>query len=194
MVYRRFHRNIIQKSLLRALALPLKAIFSGILNARGSRICLGRVSFLSAKQAKINPRTVNSSYDGGCLVAAALDLQIRKQTQNRSSLDDVMQQMYREFGPTDDEFTMRDVIRIVSQIAGEDFKPFFNEYVAGTERLPLEAYFRDAGLDVEIAFGERLPSLRYILFQMLEIRSLGGPNRRRHVVSTIHRSIKMMTT
>ena len=114
-------------------------------------------------------------YDGGCLVAAALDLQIRKRTQNRSSLDDVMQQMYREFGPTDDEFTMRDVIRIVSQITGEDFKPFFNEYVAGTERLPLEAYFRDAGLDVEIEFGERLPSLRYILFQMLEIRSLGGP-------------------
>ena len=114
-------------------------------------------------------------YDGGCLVAAALDLQIRKRTQNRSSLDDVMQQMYREFGPTDDLFTMNDVIRIVSQIAGENFKPFFNEYVTGTERLPLEEYFTDAGLDVEIAFGERLPSLEHILFQMLEIKSLGGP-------------------
>ena len=114
-------------------------------------------------------------YDGGCLVAAALDLQIRKRTQNRSSLDDVMQQMYQAFGLTDDVFTMRDVVRIISQIAGEDFKPFFNEYVVGTERLPLEGYFTDAGLDVEIAVGERLPSLRYILFQMLEIRSLGGP-------------------
>ncbi len=114
-------------------------------------------------------------YDGGCLVAAALDLQIRNRTQNRGSLDDVIQQMYREFGLTDNAFTINDVVRIISQIAGENFKPFFNEYVIGTERLPLEEYFTDAGLDVEIAFGERLPSLEHILFQMLEIKSLGGP-------------------
>ena len=114
-------------------------------------------------------------YDGGCLVAAALDLQIRKRTQNQSSLDDVMQQMYQAFGLTDDVFTMNDVIRIISQIAGEDFKPFFNEYVVGTERLPLEKYFGGAGLDVEIQFGERLPSLEYILFEMLHIYSFGGP-------------------
>ena len=114
-------------------------------------------------------------YDGGSLVAAALDLQIRNLTENRSSLDDVMKQMYREFGLTDDTFTMDDVIKIVSQITGKDFKPFFHKYAAGTERLPLEEYLKDAGMDVEIDFGERLPSLGYILFQMLQIKSLGGP-------------------
>ena len=114
-------------------------------------------------------------YDGGSLVAAALDLQIRTLTQNRSSLDDVMKQMYREFGLTDDTFTIGDVIRIVSQIAGEDFKPFFHKYVTGTERLPLEQYLKAAGMNAEIAFGERLPSLNYILFEMLQIKSFGGP-------------------
>ena len=114
-------------------------------------------------------------YDGGSLVAAALDLQIRTLTQNQSSLDDVMKQMYREFGLTDDTFTMGDVIRIVSQIAGEDFKPFFHKYVAGTERLPLEQYLKAAGMNAEIAFGERLPSLNYVLFEMLQIKSFGGP-------------------
>ena len=114
-------------------------------------------------------------YDGGSLIAAALDLQIRSLTQNQRSLDDVMQQMYPASDHTDDEFTMTDVIKIVNQVAGEDFKPFFNEYVAGTERLPLEKYFREAGMDVEITFGERLPSLGYILFKMLQIKSLGGP-------------------
>ena len=114
-------------------------------------------------------------YDGGSLVAAALDLQIRSLTQNRSSLDDVMKQMYREFGLTDDTFTMGDVIRIVSQIAGEDFKPFFHKYVAGTDQLPLEQYLKEAGMNAEIAFDERLPSLNYVLFQMLQIKSLGGP-------------------
>ena len=114
-------------------------------------------------------------YDGGSLVAAALDLQIRSLTQNRSSLDDVMKQMYREFGLTDITYTMNDVIKIGSQITGKDFRPFFHKYVAGTERLPLEEYLKDAGVDVEIDFGERLPSLGYILFEMLHIHSLGGP-------------------
>ena len=76
-------------------------------------------------------------YDGGSLIAAALDVQIRSLTENRSSLDAVMQQMYREFGLTGIPYTMNDVIRIVSRMTGEDFKPFFRKYVTGTEQLPL---------------------------------------------------------
>ena len=114
-------------------------------------------------------------YDGGSLVAAALDLQIRDLTENRSNLDDVMKQMYQEFGLTDVTYTINDVIRIVSQIAGEDFKPFFSKYVTGTERLPIEQYLKAAGMNAEVAFGERLPNLNYILFEMLQIKSLGGP-------------------
>lgn len=114
-------------------------------------------------------------YDGGSLIAAALDLQIRSLTENRSSLDDVMKQMYREFGLTGVPYTMRDVIRIVSRIAGEDFKPFFRKYVTGTEQLPLEEYLKDAGVDVEIEFGERLPRIGYIVHEMLGIGGFGGP-------------------
>ena len=117
-------------------------------------------------------------YDGGCLIAAALDLQIRNLTENRSSLDDVMKQMYREFGLTNVTYTINDVIRIANQIAGEDFKPFFSKYVTGTERLPLEQYLKTAGMNAEVAFGERLPNLNYILFEMLQIKSLGGPTGR----------------
>ncbi|MXY99861.1 hypothetical protein F4Y93_04130 [Candidatus Poribacteria bacterium] len=114
-------------------------------------------------------------YEGGSLVAAALDLQIRNLTENRSSLDDVMKRMYREFGLTENRYTMADVIRIVNQIAGEDFESFFKKYVSGTERLPLEEYLRDAGMDVEIEFGEKLPSLGYVVHGMLQISSFGGP-------------------
>ena len=111
-------------------------------------------------------------YEGGSLVAMALDLQIRTRTQNRSSLDDVMKQMYKEFGLTKKTFAMDDVIRIVSQIAGEDFEPFFNKYVTGTERLPLEKYLKTAGIDAQIESDEKLPNLRYILNEMLFIRYL----------------------
>ena len=114
-------------------------------------------------------------YDGGSLIAAALDLQIRSFTKNRRSLDDVMKQMYRKFGLTGVPYTMNDVIRIVSRMTGEDFKPFFRKYVTGTEQLPLEEYFKDAGVDAEIKFGERLPRLGYIVHEMLGIGGIGGP-------------------
>ena len=114
-------------------------------------------------------------YDGGSLIAAALDLQIRSRTENRSSLDDVMEQMYRKFGLTGVPYTMNDVIRIVSRMTGEDFKPFFRKYVTGTEQLPLEEYLKDAGVHVEIEFGERLPRFDYIVHEMLGISGIGGP-------------------
>ena len=114
-------------------------------------------------------------YDGGSLIAAALDLQIRSRTENRSSLDDVMKQMYREFGLTGVPYMMNDVIRIVSRMTGEDFKPFFSKYVTGTEQLPLEAYLKDAGVDVEIEFGERLPRIGYVVHEMLHIGGIGDP-------------------
>ena len=133
----------------------------------------GELSIREAGENKMPNREL--VYDGGSLIAAALDLEIRKLTKNQKSLDDVMKQMYREFGLTGNEYTMNDVIRIVSQIAEEDFEPFFKKYVSGTERLPLAEYFSNAGIDVEIEFGEKLPSLGYILFQMLHIYSLGGP-------------------
>ena len=54
-------------------------------------------------------------------------------------------------------------------------KPFFSKYVTGTEQLPLEAYLKDAGVDVEIEFGERLPRIDYIVHEMLGISGIGGP-------------------
>jgi RNA polymerase sigma factor (sigma-70 family) len=142
---------------------------------RGWESYLSRQGQLSIREAgKDKSANRELVYDGGSLVAAALDLQIRNLTQNRSSLDNVMQQMRQEFGLTDNAYTMNDVIRITSQIAGEDLKPFFSKYMTGTERLPLEEYFKHAGMDVKIEFGERLPSLRYVLFKMLQIKSLGG--------------------
>ena len=143
---------------------------------RKCELYLSKQGELSIREAGENKMPNHALvYEGGSLVAAALDLQIRKLTKNRSSLDDVMKQMYREFGLTGNEYTMNDVIRIVIQIAGEDFEPFFKKYVSGTERLPLAEYFTNAGIDVEIAFGEKLPSLGYILFEMLQIKSFGGP-------------------
>ena len=138
----------------------------------------GELSIREAGEDKSANRAL--VYQGGSLVAAALDLQIRSLTHvsidaGRKSLDDVMKQMYREFGLTGNKYTMNDVIRIVSQIAGEDFEPFFCKYVSGTERLPLEEYIRAAGVDASVEFSEELPRFGYIVHEMLGISSIGGP-------------------
>ena len=100
-------------------------------------------------------------YDGGHLVAASLDLQIRHLTKNRKNFNHVMQQMYRKFPDNTIEYTQRDIIRTVSKIAGENFDTFFETYIVGKERLPLSEYFDKAGLNVQ-ATSEALPTADYV--------------------------------
>lgn len=101
-------------------------------------------------------------YEGGSLVAASLDFQIRHITKNRKNLNDVMQQMYRKFPDNTIEYTQRDIIRTVNKVSGKDFEPFFQTYVTGTERLRLAEYFNYAGLDVQIEYSEALPTDDYV--------------------------------
>ena len=100
-------------------------------------------------------------YEGGSLIAAALDLEIRERKKNRKSLDHVMQEMYRQFSDTTVEYTQRDIIRTVSKVAGKNFDTFFKTYITGKERLPLSEYFDKAGLNVQVT-SEELPTADYV--------------------------------
>ena len=100
-------------------------------------------------------------YDGGSLVAASLDLQIRHLTKNRKNFNHVIQQMYRKFPDNSIEYTQRDIIRTVSKVAGKDFDRFFKTYVTGKQRLPLSEYFDKAGLNVQVT-SEELPTADYV--------------------------------
>ena len=100
-------------------------------------------------------------YEGGSLVAASLDLQIRHLTKNRKNFNHVIQQMYRKFSDNSIEYTQRDIIKTVNKVAGKDFEPLFQTYVTGKERLPLTEYFDKAGLNVQIT-SEELPTSNYV--------------------------------
>ena len=101
------------------------------------------------------------SYNGGSLVAATLDLEIRHHKKNRRNLAHLMQQMYKQFGDTTTEYTQRDIIRAVNKVAGKNFDTFFETYVTGKERLPLSEYFDKAGLNVQVN-SEELPTSDYV--------------------------------
>ncbi len=103
------------------------------------------------------------SYNGGSLIAAALDLEIRERKKNRKSLDHVVQQMYKQFSNTTVEYAQDDITKTVNKVAGKDYDSFFEKYVTGKERLPLSEYFNYAGLDVQIEYSEELPTTDYII-------------------------------
>ncbi len=111
-------------------------------------------------------------YAGGSLVAASLDIQIRNLTNNTKSLDDLMQQMYLEFGRTSKKYALEDVIRLVNNITEKDHTGFFEQYVSGTNELPIVEYLSYIGLELKKKVTEELPEQAYVVHKMLRIQSL----------------------
>ncbi len=97
-----------------------------------------------------NDRTVGISYyDNGGILGAILDLAIRKSSDNRKSLDDVMRALYRKYyrernrGFTDAEF------RAECEAAAGGPLPEVFEYASSSREIDYVKYFGYAGLAVQ---------------------------------------------
>ncbi|MCI4348692.1 MAG: PDZ domain-containing protein [Thermoplasmata archaeon] len=94
--------------------------------------------------------TVNQSvsyYLKGGLVSLCLDLEIRKRTENRASLDDVWRRLWRDYGAKDRGLEEDAIPRLASEVSGFDLTEFFQRYVGGTAELDLAGVARHAGLE-----------------------------------------------
>ncbi len=91
--------------------------------------------------------TVNF-YSKGELVGMLLDLEIRRRTDNRASLDDVMRLLNTEFAQAGKGFSASDFEKLVERVGKSSFVEFFEKYVYGTEELPFEETLAIAGLEV----------------------------------------------
>ena len=77
-----------------------------------------------------------SVYHKGALVALLLDLTLRQLHQHRRSLDDVLRQLYEEFGqPGQPGYSAADYARVVAAVAGRDMSRYFDQFVDGTAPL-----------------------------------------------------------
>ena len=136
---------------------------SRIENAQGSHLMSAEESSLSAPflddaphaQSTNLENTSISYYPKGELIGMVMDLLVRGRTKGRSSLDDVMRQMYDEFylkSPNSSYYLRgrgyqtEDLERVVSQVSGVDFTDFFKRYVRSVEVLPYEEALSYAGL------------------------------------------------
>ncbi|MCS7210999.1 MAG: PDZ domain-containing protein [Chloroherpetonaceae bacterium] len=91
--------------------------------------------------------TVNF-YSKGELVGLILDMEIRKRTANKASLDDVMRLLNTEFAQKQRGFSAKDFESLVERVGQSSFAEFFEKYVYGTDELPFEQALAVAGLEV----------------------------------------------
>ncbi|MFM8468196.1 MAG: M61 family metallopeptidase [Oxalobacteraceae bacterium] len=110
-----------------------------------------------------------SYYAKGSLVALLLDLIIRRDTQGRRSLDDVMRAMWRRYGRHFYSakgglgLSEQDVEALFDEVSGLKLKPIFDLAVRGTRDLPLAEVFA--------SFGIEMPDRRKVTAPSLAVRT-----------------------
>lgn len=121
------------------------------------------------RQDENAPNAVVSYYTKGSLVALALDLTIRAETQGGKSLDDVMRVLWQRYGR---DFyvhgnvsgalrgvTPAEVEAIIDEVGGIKLKRFFQRYVRGTDDLPLAKLLAPFGVSLSDNRLDAKPSL-----------------------------------
>ncbi|MBW4620644.1 MAG: M61 family metallopeptidase [Cyanosarcina radialis HA8281-LM2] len=90
-----------------------------------------------------------SYYLKGELISLLLDLLIRSRHDNQRSFDNVMQQMWQQFGREEIGFTPAQLQAVIESVAEMDLSDFFHRYIDSTEELPFNEYLEPFGLQVE---------------------------------------------
>ncbi len=106
------------------------------------------------KQDENAPNAIVSYYTKGALVALAVDLQLRRETNNRCSLDDVMRALWERYGKSGQGVPEDGVERLAEEVSGIPLGDFFDQALRGTEDLPLAEMLAYLGVDFELRCAE----------------------------------------
>ncbi|NRA62877.1 MAG: hypothetical protein HRU19_00255 [Pseudobacteriovorax sp.] len=80
-------------------------------------------------------------YHGGWVAAMVLDYRVRKDSNNKQSLDSLMKWLYKNFVRSKKLYTIGDIIAGLKETTGFDYRQFFSRYISGTEVIPIADYF-----------------------------------------------------
>ena len=78
-----------------------------------------------------------------------LDVEIRYGSHGRHTIDDLLRNLYDEFGDGRESCRSEDVIGVASDLADLDLEKLFQRYVSGKRVIPVAAYLRRLGLALE---------------------------------------------
>ncbi len=115
------------------------------------------------------PNRKVSIYTEGCILAFIADAQIRKQTNNKASLDNVLQALYNDFGKNKIGYTANDYQTIIENITGQNWNHFFFNLVESVE--PYTELLHDSldyfGLELSIVASKK-PYESFLGFKAIE--------------------------
>jgi predicted metalloprotease with PDZ domain len=93
------------------------------------------------------PNAWISFYNKGEVVSALLDLEIRRRSRGRHTLDAVMRTLWHEYGKKRRGLPEDGLKKAVERVAGRDFGHFFRRFIDGVEPLPYEDLLATAGVE-----------------------------------------------
>jgi predicted metalloprotease with PDZ domain len=95
------------------------------------------------------PERSISYYNKGELLGIMLDLAVRRASRGGASLREVFQWMNQNYAKQEKFFPDSEGVRLAAEaVSHADLGWFFEKYVAGTEEIPWNDFFRDVGLQV----------------------------------------------
>jgi len=97
-----------------------------------------------------HPNTTISYYTKGAMVALALDLKLRLDTAGRTSLDDVVRELWQRYGARGVGVPEDGFEQLAAEVGGVDLAPFFASAVRGTEDPPLADLLAEFGIALEL--------------------------------------------
>jgi predicted metalloprotease with PDZ domain len=100
------------------------------------------------KQDENAPNAIVSYYAKGALIALALDLTIRDRTDEKSSLDDLMRELWRRYGQTGEGVPEQGIQPIAEELVGGSMADFFNRALYSTDDLPLDELLAPRGIEL----------------------------------------------
>jgi predicted metalloprotease with PDZ domain len=74
-----------------------------------------------------------SIYTEGCLLAFVTDIRIRRATNDKYGLDEVMKRLYFNYALSEKGVSEQDYKEVVEAVSGESFDDFFNDYINGNK-------------------------------------------------------------
>lgn len=89
------------------------------------------------KQDENAPNAIVSYYAKGALLALALDIFLRKLSNNQISLDDLMRKLWKEYGKPGKGLKEGEIETLAGELVKYDLSDFFQRYLYGNEDLPL---------------------------------------------------------
>lgn len=96
------------------------------------------------------PNAIVSYYTKGSLIALALDLTIRAQTNGQKSLDTVLLYLWQHYGQTAIGLEEGEIERVCSEVTQLDLTGFFAKALYGTDDLDFESLFAPFGIQFSL--------------------------------------------